>query len=68
MLIDLPGRWQLMQGTLEPYKWYVYHNHGEGRTHHAIGHVYRKGGVCGLCYEPMPDEICGFIQLLEWER
>ena len=69
MLIDLPGRWQLMQATIDKDKWYVWHKHGAGNHHWTSScMVYRDGAVCSHCDTPMPDEIGGFIQLLEWER
>lgn len=73
MLIDLPGGWQLVPPTdrlksLWP-RYYLRHHHEERKgITHTNCMVYSQGGACNHCGEPMPDEISGLIQLLEWKR
>ena len=70
MLIDLPGNWQLSTpSSSHAGLHYVWHHHAKGSGHDIwTCHTYKQGSACNSCGEPMPDEIGGFIQLLEWER
>lgn len=69
MIIELPGKWSVMDHADPQGLWYVWHQHGPGNHHWTSAcMVYQHGRECNLCSVLIPDEIGGFIELLKWER